>query len=184
MKRIEKMIFAFLMFDRVLGSPRKTFDNWDLEIDDFNMELEAEELYIDLVGDIGVFFRRSTNISCPYTEAKRCDINTGTLFSRSKCEWLEYYEECDFEGSNKCHGYFKSLKDELMEKPEKLLEWKTYDHSYDDSIIYAIKNLFPGVTLEFEKVQNGERRSCLPTAWSGPETCDPVLEKGDFHILF
>ena len=189
------MIFVFFLFDGALGLPRpqKTWDDWIPQFEDFNLDFlninlksAAEELSSTLskalFDDIGFYFHGSDS-SCPYTRANRCDIKKGKLFSRNKCDWLVYYEECDFEGSYTCHGYFTTLKDEILQKPEKLLEWKTYDHSYDDSVIYAIKNLFPGVTLEFEKVKNGGRRSCLPTAWSGPETCDPVLEKGDFQIL-
>ena len=146
------MILILFSFNCVLGTPRGQRSV------DLTRELE----------NIGKISAQNTD-SCPYSKNNRCSMKRGTLFSRSKCEWLEYYEECDIDGSDKCHGYFESLK--IFEN---LVDWETCD----DSVIYAIRNIFPGVKLEFEEGRPGRARSCLPTVWSGPETCDPVLKKG------
>ena len=167
-----KMMFIILLFYGMLGLPtaQKPSDDLDFEIEELLSILrigrQDYSAFSGLVGGIGGYFS-GPRTSCPYTHANRCDIKIGTLFSRSKCEWIKYYEECDNEGSNKCQGYFKSLKD--FYKPGTLVEWNTFDDSYDDLIIDAIRNLFPGVSLEFEKVQSRRRRSYLPTFWSGPK---------------
>ena len=146
------MIFVFLLFE-VMGLPRVSSADVMQEIKN--------------VGQISTLSRRS----CPKSKANRCDITTGTLFSRRRCEWLDYYEECALDGSDKCYGYFDGMSEEI---------WWDYPRwdACDDSVINEIKNLFPGVTLDFETDNSWHGRSCLPKIWSGPETCDPVLEKG------
>ena len=148
------MIFVFLLLDEVVGIPRSQL---------------SSDNYIREIQNMGQILKRYTS-SCPYSNANRCDIKEGTLFSRSRCEWLNFYEECSMDGSEECYGYFDSRDDLWLEN----VKWK----SCNDSVIKEITNLFPGVTLDFENVKTGRGRSCLPTVWSGPETCDPVLEKG------
>ena len=147
------MIFCFLLFDGVTGLPRVS--SADLMRDNKN------------VGQISKY----SSSSCPKSKSNRCDIKRGTLFSRSRCEWLNYFEECALDGSDKCYGYFdNSMSEEIW--------WNLSWEACDDSVINEIRNLFPGVTLDFETFNTWHGRSCLPTIWSGPETCDPVLEKG------
>ena len=151
------MNFVFVLLHGVMAYPRA------LQSADLVREIETT----------GLISSRYT--LCPHSNANRCYIKTGRLFSRKRCEWLNYREECTLDGSNMCFGYFDNLP--YGEIWLENVRWKLCD----ESVIEEVKKLFPGVTLDFDKVQSGVGRSCLPTVWSGPETCDPVLEKGDFQ---
>lgn len=153
------MTFVFLLIGGVISLPRGQ------ESADLVREIE----------NTGIISARYS--FCPHSNANRCNIKTGKLFSRKRCEWLNYHEECTLDGSDKCIGYFDNLP--LGNIWLDNVEWELCD----DSVIEKIRNLFPGVAVDFEKEQFGRGRSCLPTVWSGPETCDPVLEKGYFQGL-
>ena len=162
------MIFAFILFEGILGSRRYAFDAIT------KTALPSTELRLSIRRnrDVGHIFTHYTSL-CPFSNANRCDIRAGTLFSGERCEWLEYFEECGMDKHvlrmDRCYGFFRSRKNSWF------LKWDTRN----ETIIDAITDLFPGVKLAFEDEKTRWRHSCLPIVWSGPETCDPVLKKGN-----
>ena len=148
------MIFVFLLLEGIEGSRRNPFPS-------------ALRRSISKYGDVGHMFTRYSS-SCPYSNANRCNVGAGTLFSRSKCEWLEYFEECGLDESEKCYGFFKDQKNSWS------LEWYTCD----ETIMNSIRDIFPGVHIAFEREEKGRAKSCLPRVWYGPETCDKAEEQG------
>ena len=93
------MIFVLLLMDGVMSLPRSQQSSDDL---------------IREIQNMGHILTRYTS-SCPYLNTNLCDIKQGTLFSRSRCEWLDFYEECSRDGSDTCSGYFDSRDDLWLE---------------------------------------------------------------------
>ena len=96
--------------------------------------------------------------------------DAGNFFSRWNCEWVEYFETCDYEED--CSGFFKSQKTNWR------LEWT----SCNDTIVDQIVEIFPDVDLKFDQIhpkpgiygKKASGRRCIPWLWDGPEFCDPI----------
>ena len=158
------MIFAFLLFEGIVGSPRKL----NSAFPSFPSALRRS---IQQHADVGHMLTHYSS-SCPYSNANRCNIEAGTLFSRSKCEWLEYFEECDLDGSENCQGFFRDQKNSWS------MKWETCD----DKVIASIRSLLDWA-VGFDRDEKGHGNSCLPMTWHGPETCNYPESRGNLHRI-
>ena len=158
------MIFAFLLFEGIVGSPRKL----NSAFPSFPSALRRS---IQKHADVGHMLTHYSS-SCPYSNANRCNIAAGTLFSRSRCEWLEYFEECDLDGSENCQGFFRDQKNSWS------MKWETCD----DKVIASIRSLLDWA-VGFDRDEKGHGNSCLPMTWHGPETCNYPESRGNLHRI-
>ena len=99
--------------------------------------------------------------------------DAGNFFSRLNCEWVEYFETCDYQED--CSGSIKSQKTNWA------FEWT----SCNITITNQIRQIFPDVDLKFEEPLAWGQR-CIPRQWSGPEFCGPVTKESSrsFYMFF
>ena len=97
--------------------------------------------------------------------------DAGNFFSRWNCEWIEYFETCEYKED--CSGFFKSQKTNWS------LEWTTCN----DTIINEITKIFPDTDLKFGDDYAWGRR-CIPTVWGGVEFCGSIEDGSEVSRQF